>query len=70
MSYCPRAFNEDMTDPRNIVYCREIQRKNGETCRKRKNRCRFYTGGMEGGGEVHEGRGAPAPKRSSQERLF
>ena len=43
MSYCPRAFNEDMTDPGNLAYCREIQKRSGDSCRK--CRCGFYLGG-------------------------
>ena len=39
MSYCQRAFNEDMTDPNNLMYCREIQRTDGAACRKK--RCPF-----------------------------
>ena len=35
-SYCPRAFHEDMTDPINLAYCREVQRQNGEACRKKR----------------------------------
>lgn len=31
MNFCPRAFNSDMTDPRNIEYCQEIQRQDGYT---------------------------------------
>ena len=39
-AYCPRAFSEDMTDPLNIAYCREVQRQNGAACRKK--RCGYY----------------------------
>ena len=39
MNFCPRAFNSDMTDPRNMEYCREIQRKEGALCRKKQ--CAF-----------------------------
>ena len=35
-AYCPLAFCEDMTDPLNIAYCREVQRQNGDACRKRR----------------------------------
>ena len=38
-SYCPWDFNEDMTDPGNLAYCREIQRKDGALCRKKQ--CAF-----------------------------
>ena len=37
MNFCPNAFNCDVTDPRNIAYCREIQRQAGEACRVREN---------------------------------
>ena len=40
LRYCPRDFNSDMTDPRNLAYCQEIQRQNGEACRKK--RCPYY----------------------------
>lgn len=40
MNFCPRAFNGDMTDPRNIAYCQDIQRQDGEACRKK--RCQYY----------------------------
>ena len=40
LRYCPRAFNGDMTDPRNLAYCREIQRQDGEACRKK--RCAYF----------------------------
>ena len=36
MNFCPREFNSDMTDPRNIAYCRSIQRQNGAACRKKR----------------------------------
>ena len=39
MNFCPREFNSDMTDPRNLAYCREIQRQNGAACRKK--RCAY-----------------------------
>ena len=39
MNLCPRSFNSDMTDPRNIEYCRAIQRQDGERCRKK--RCAY-----------------------------
>ena len=65
MNFCPRAFNSDMTDPGNLAYCREIQRKNGESCKRK--RCGFYAGG--GGGAVVEER-EPKSKRSSQGGLF
>ena len=35
-AYCPRAFSEDMTDPINLAYCREVQRQNGDACRKKR----------------------------------
>lgn len=35
LRYCPRDFNSDMTDPRNLAYCQEIQRERGEECRKK-----------------------------------
>ena len=25
-----------MTDPRNLAYCREVQRQNGDACRKKR----------------------------------
>ena len=40
MNFCPREFNSDMTDPRNLSYCQEIQRQDGEACRKK--RCQYY----------------------------
>lgn len=40
MNFCPNAFNCDMTDPRNIAYCQEIQRQDGEACRKK--RCAYF----------------------------
>lgn len=39
LRYCPRDFNSDMTDPRNLTYCQEIQRQDGEACRKK--RCQY-----------------------------
>lgn len=39
LRYCPRDFNSDMTDPRNLAYCQEIQRQDGEACRKK--RCAY-----------------------------
>ena len=36
MNFCPREFNSDMTDPRNLAYCRSIQRQNGAACRKKR----------------------------------
>ena len=36
MNFCPNAFNCDMTDPRNLMYCREIQRTDGAACRKKR----------------------------------
>lgn len=39
MNFCPNAFNQDMTDPRNLDYCHEIQRHDGERCRKK--RCQY-----------------------------
>ena len=39
---CPRAFGGDMTDPRNIAYCREIQRERGDDCRR--NGCPYCEG--------------------------
>ena len=36
MNFCPRDFNGDMTDPRNLAYCREIQRQDGGACRKKR----------------------------------
>ena len=36
MNFCPNAFNCDMTDPNNLMYCREIQRQGGEACRKKR----------------------------------
>ena len=39
LRYCPRDFNGDMTDPRNLAYCREIQRKDGALCLKKQ--CAF-----------------------------
>lgn len=36
LRYCPRDFNSDMTDPRNLTYCQEIQRQDGEACRKKR----------------------------------
>ena len=36
MNFCPNAFNQDMTDPRNLDYCREIQQQDGERCRKKR----------------------------------
>ena len=40
LRYCPRDFNSDMTDPRNLAYCQEIQRQDGEACRKK--RCQYH----------------------------
>ena len=40
LRFCPRDFNSDMTDPRNLAYCQEIQRQDGEACRKK--RCQYY----------------------------
>lgn len=40
MNFCPREFNSDMTDPRNLAYCHEIQRQDGAACRKK--RCPYY----------------------------
>ena len=40
LRYYPRDFNSDMTDPRNLAYCQEIQRQDGEACRKK--RCQYY----------------------------
>ena len=39
MNFCPNAFNCDMTDPNNLMYCHEIQRTDGEACLKK--RCPF-----------------------------
>ena len=39
MNFCPREFNSDMTDPRNIAYCHSIQRQGGVACRKK--RCAY-----------------------------
>ena len=39
LRYCPRDFNSDMTDPRNLAYCHSIQRQNGAACRKK--RCAY-----------------------------
>ena len=39
LRYCPRDFNSDMTDPRNLAYCQEIQRQDGERCRRK--RCQY-----------------------------
>ena len=36
MNFCPNAFNCDMTDPNNLMYCREIQRTDGAACRKKR----------------------------------
>ena len=36
MNFCPNAFNSDMTDPNNLMYCREIQRTDGAACRKKR----------------------------------
>ena len=36
MNFCPRDFNSDMTDPRNLAYCQDIQRQDGEACRKKR----------------------------------
>ena len=36
MNFCPNAFNSDMTDPRSIAYCHEIQRTDGDACRKKR----------------------------------
>jgi hypothetical protein len=36
MNFCPRDFNSDMADPGNLAYCREIQRQDGERCRKKR----------------------------------
>ena len=35
-AYCPRAYGEDMTDPINLAYCHEVQRQNGDACRKKR----------------------------------
>lgn len=40
LRYCPRDFNSDMTDPRNLAYCQDIQRQDGAACRKK--RCQHY----------------------------
>lgn len=40
LRYCPSEFGGDMTDPRNLAYCQEIQRQDGEACRKK--RCQYY----------------------------
>ena len=39
MNFCPREFNSDMDDPRNLAYCHSIQRQDGEACRKK--RCQY-----------------------------
>ena len=39
MNFCPREFNSDMTDPRNLAYCHSIQRTDGAACRKK--RCQY-----------------------------
>ena len=39
MNFCPREFNSGMTDPRNLAHCQEIQRQDGEACRKK--RCAY-----------------------------
>ena len=36
MNFCPNAFNCDMTDPNNLMYCREIQQTDGAACRKKR----------------------------------
>ena len=36
MNFCPNAFNCDMTDLNNLMYCREIQRTDGAACRKKR----------------------------------
>ena len=36
MNFCPREFSADMTDPRNVAYCHEIQRQDGAACRKKR----------------------------------
>ena len=36
MNFCPNAFNCDMTDPNNLMYCREIQRTDGAACMKKR----------------------------------
>ena len=36
MNFCPNAFNCDMTDPRNLAYCQDIQRQDSERCRKKR----------------------------------
>lgn len=40
INFCPRDFNSDMADPGNLAYCREIQRQDGEACRKK--RCQYF----------------------------
>lgn len=39
MSYCPRHYGADMEDPRNLAYCRQIQRERGDECRR--SRCMY-----------------------------
>ena len=34
MSYCPRIYGSDMTDPANLAYCLQIQRQGGESCKR------------------------------------
>ena len=36
MNFCPREFNSDMDDPRNLAYCHSIQRQDGAACRKKR----------------------------------
>lgn len=35
MNLCPRVYGADMTDTDVMGYCREIQRQDGEACRKK-----------------------------------
>lgn len=51
--FCPRAFGDDMTDPRNLAYCQQIQRERGEACRKQ--RCMY----CDQGEAVEQGRVSP-----------
>ena len=63
MNFCPREFNQDMTDPRNIEYCQEIQRQDSERCRKK--RCQYLV-------QVEDEKVAPCSRSRDdvQGRLF
>ena len=58
-SYCPMDFNEDMADPGNLAYCREIQHERRGECRWRG--CPYADGAAKMGDDKGPEQDRPAP---------